>query len=363
VQCTLTSPDLSRLLRTIVTSRRVRETFSVGNFRAISGERLAQICDLTVTYSPRNQPTVRALERASLDIHFGEIIGMLGESGCGKSTLASALLRLLPSYAQYEGGTIRFLGRDLLSMSEPELRKLRGAEIVSIPQEPALALNPVMRVGTQISEVLRAHTDLTRTQRRDRVPELLREVGFNNPGEIGSAYPHQLSGGQRQRITIAQAIACRPALIVADEPTSKLDRPLQDEIVQLLSNIRRRHGIAFLFITHDPSLLFGFADRLVVMYAGRMVEEGNTRDVIQNPLHPYTQALLGLANSRPLATDGGQRVKLRTINGEPPDGTGVSFGCGFEPRCGDRIQVCACNFPEVSMPAPGHHVSCFKYVN
>lgn len=335
----------------------------MGNFNAMSGESLAQIRDLSVTYSPEGQPTVRALEHASFDIHFTEIIGVLGESGCGKSTLASGLLRLLPEYAQYESGTITFLGRDLLRVGESELRKLRGAEIVLIPQEPALALNPVMRVGLQISEVLRAHTGPTRIQQRNRLEELLCEVGFDNPGEIGSAYPHQLSGGQRQRITIAQAIACSPALIVADEPTSKLDRPLQHEILQLLSDIRRRHGIAFLFITHDPTLLFGFADRLMVMYAGRIVEEGNTDDLIQNPLHPYTQALLGLADSPALASVRGSRIPLATIHGEPPDRTSVSSGCGFEPRCGARMQVCNCRFPEESMPGPRHRVSCFKYVD
>jgi len=329
----------------------------------MTGENLVQIRDLSVTYSPVGQPTVKALECASLDIRFGEIIGVLGESGCGKSTLASALLRLLPEYAHYESGTVGFLGRDLLGVGEPELRKLRGKEIVLIPQDPALALNPVMRVGAQISEVLKAHTALTRAQRIGRVQELLREVGFDDPEEVGSAYSHQLSGGQRQRITIAQAIACRPALIVADESTSKLDRPLQDEILQLLSNIRRRHGIALLFITHDPSLLFSFADRLMVMYAGRIVEQGNTRDVMQKPLHPYTQALLGLADGPALASARGSRLALATISGEPPDRTSVTSGCGFEPRCGDRMQVCKCNFPKQLMTGPGHYVSCFKYVN
>jgi oligopeptide/dipeptide ABC transporter ATP-binding protein len=333
----------------------------VGNFTHISGETLAQISDLTITYSPEGQRPVRALQGVSLDIQRGEVIGVLGESGSGKSTLASALLRLLPSYAQYNSGGVCFRGRDLLGLRESEMRRIRGADIVLIPQEPALALNPVMRVGTQISEVLRAHSKLTRAQRADRVQELLLEVGFANPAEIGSAYPHQLSGGQRQRITIAQAIACRPALIIADEPTSKLDGPLQHEIVDLISDIRKRHGIAFLFISHDPSLFRGFADRLVVMYAGRIIEEGSAKDVFEKPLHPYTRALLALANTRILVSGVASRVPLPAIEGEAPELEIFHIGCHYEPRCADRMHLCAGHDPSRLMPEPAHSVACFKY--
>jgi len=332
----------------------------VGSFRNISGESLAQIRDLRVTYSPEGQQPVGALQGVSLDIRFGEVIGILGESGCGKSTLALALIRLLPRAARYEGGDIRFLGRDLLRLPDSELRQLRGTEIVLIPQDPAMTLNPVMRAGTQISEVLRAHTDLGRAQRTNRTYELLREVGFENPAEIASAYPHQLSGGQRQRIAIAQAIACRPALVIADEATSKLDARLQAEIISLMREIRRRHGIAFLVISHDPSLFSGFADRVVVMYAGRIVEEGTFESVSRKPLHPYTRALLALAENSPPC---GARVRFPMIPGELPDLTRVAVGCRFEPRCAERMEHCAVGDPRELMPDPRHYVSCFKYDN
>jgi oligopeptide/dipeptide ABC transporter ATP-binding protein len=333
----------------------------VGKSTFTSEESLAQVCDLTVTYCPEGQPPVPALDSVNLDIRSGEVIGILGESGSGKSTLALALLRLLPGHAQYNRGTVRFLGHDLSSLSESELGKLRGAEIALVPQDPSLTLNPVMRVGTQISEVLRAHAELTRSQRSDRVAELLQEVGFENPAQIGSAYPHQLSGGQRQRVAIAQAIACRPALVIADEPTSKLDASLQADIVGLMADIRERHGVAFIVISHDPALFWDFADRIAVMYAGQIVEQGTTENIYQRPLHPYTQALVALARSCSGSFSGQSRRQLPMIVGEPADLTCGIFGCRFEPRCPERMQICACRDPEELTPTPSHHVSCFKY--
>jgi peptide/nickel transport system ATP-binding protein len=341
----------------------VGKTWPVGNATAISGERLVQICDLTVSYCPEAQLPVRALEGANLDIRAGEVTGILGESGSGKSTLALALMRVLPEHARYDRGTTRFLGRDLLSLPERELRKFRGAKIALIPQDPALTLNPVIRVGTQISEVLRAHTQLTRSEQATRVKDLLSEVGFDDPLDIGSAYPHQLSGGQRQRVAIAQAIACRPALVIADEPTSKLDASLQAEIVGLMAAIRRKRGTAFLVISHDPSLFCGFADRLVVMYAGRIVEEGGIEDVFARPLHPYTAALVALAKSCSVSAETQSRLRLPVIAGDPPDLTCDSNGCRFEPRCPERMQICESQDPEELMPIPSHRVSCFKYGN
>ncbi len=252
---------------------------------------LVQICNLTCRYLPEKGRPVLALENIGLSIAPGEVVGILGESGSGKSTLGAALMRLLPATAECHG-SIRFGGRDLMTMDESELRLVRGKSISQIPQDPATSLNPVIRVGTQISEVLRAHLRLTRSERKDWVQELLREVGFDDPERIGASYPHQLSGGQRQRVVLAHAIACSPALVIADEPTSKLDSPLQVQILSLMSEISRRQRTALLWITHDPATLVGFADRLVIMHEGRIVEQGLTNDVLHQPSHPYTQKLV-----------------------------------------------------------------------
>ena len=316
---------------------------------------------LSVTYEPEGDQPVRALDQASLEIRPAELVGILGESGSGKSTLAATFVRLLPANARYEHGSIRFHGRNLLTLPEGELRRIRGAEIALIPQDPALALNPVITVGDQIAEVLRAHVHMPATERRGRVEELLAEVGFDEPQWIYPAYPHQLSGGQRQRVVIAQAMACRPALVIADEPTSKLDASLQAEILALMREISRRHHTAFVLISHNPAVLAGFVDRIVVMYAGRIVEEGRTGDIFRRPLHPYTQALLRLtARYLPTASP---RIRFKAIEGEPPDLTSLGVGCPFAAGCPERMQVCSERDVYETTPDPLHRVSCFKYGN
>jgi peptide/nickel transport system ATP-binding protein len=325
------------------------------------GENLVQVSDLAVTYISERTAPVHALDGVSFEVRAGEAIGILGESGSGKSTLGLALLRLLPDYARYERGTIHFDGQDLLALPESGLGKIRGARIAHIPQDPALALNPVMRVGVQIAEVLRAHAELTKASRRGRVEELLREVGFDDPAQIGSAYPHQLSGGQRQRVVIAQAIACRPSLVIADEPTSKLDAALQAEVIALLAQIRRRHQMAFLMISHDPAVLADFSDRIFVMYAGQIVEKGNVADIFRDPLHPYTQGLVGLSKEWANRFDASGRRLLPTLSGDPPDLSCASTACRFEPCCRERMEICANSVPADLLPRPSHHVSCFKY--
>ena len=318
------------------------------------------IIDLTITYSPPGSRSVRALHHASLKIHPGEVIGVLGESGSGKSTLASAILQLLPPDAHNESGSVMFRGSNLLTMTEMELSKVRGKAISLVSQDPALSLNPVIRVGDQIAEVVRAHIAMSGMERRQHVEELLQAVGFDRPRQIYCAYPHQLSGGQRQRVAIAQAIACHPVIVIADEPTSKLDAVLQVEIIALLCEIRKQYGTAFLVISHDPKIFPGFADRIVVMYAGRIIEEGNTEDIFRKPLHPYTQALVGL--SEPYIVNArGSRARLPVIDGEAPDLTHIGIGCRFEPRCPERMQMCANCDPRELTPEPHRRVSCFKY--
>ena len=327
----------------------------------LSSEPLAVVQDLSVTYRGERDRPVRALEAARLEIGPGDRIGVLGESGSGKSTLAAALLRLLPPDARYEAGSLRFRGRDLLTIPESDLRRIRGAEVSLIPQDPALALNPVISAGDQIAEVVRAHVRVSRSDRRARVEELLREVGFDQPQAIYGAYPHQLSGGQRQRIVIAQAMACRPALVIADEPTSKLDASLQTEILSLLRQLSERHQTAFVLISHDPTVLAGFADRIVVMYAGRTVEEGSTEDIFRRPLHPYTQALVRL--SVRYLPNAGAGTRFSTIDGQSPDLSRSVVGCPFAARCPEKMQVCVEHNPQETTPQPSHRVSCFKYEN
>ncbi len=323
-------------------------------------EYFAQVRELAVTYSSEDGEPIRALDGISIDIRAGEVVGILGESGSGKSTLASALLRLLAPNARCEGGTILIDGRDLLKVPERELRLIRGRVISLIPQDPALALNPVMTAGSQVGEVLRAHLLLNARRRRTKVMELLREVGFDRPEEIYSAYPHQLSGGERQRIAIAQAVACRPALLIADEPTSKLDATLQTEIVALMSQIRRQHGTAILAISHDPALFAGFADRIAVMYAGRIVEVGSSTEIFGGPLHPYTQALVRIAMSS-VVPGTTARARLPAIEGESFDPACIPVGCRFAARCSERMDVCSLRYPGEFLPERSRPVNCFKY--
>jgi oligopeptide/dipeptide ABC transporter ATP-binding protein len=328
-----------------------------------SREKLAQIRDLAITYAREGEQPIHALDAVSLDIEPAEVVGVLGESGSGKSTLGLALLRLLPAYARYDNGSILFRGQDLLQLSEPDLHKLRGQEISLIPQDPALSLNPVIKVGKQIAEVIRAHSTITPKARKYRAIEFLAEVGFDVPHEIYHAYPHQLSGGQGQRIAIAQAVACRPALVVADEPTSKLDASLQADIISLLSKIQARHRMAFLVITHDPTILPGFADRVVVMYAGRIVEEAPANDTFRRPLHPYTHALVRLSERFVASNRENVGPLLPGIEGASPDLTHMARGCRFEPRCAERMEVCISREPHETKPESSRRVSCFKYGN
>jgi oligopeptide/dipeptide ABC transporter ATP-binding protein len=321
---------------------------------------ILEVRELTVRYLPSGHEAVTPVNCVHLRVQSGELLGMMGESGSGKSTLAATILKMLPPRAEC-AGSVLFQGSDLLAVPESEMHEIRGARIAMIPQDPATSLNPALNIGTHISEVLRAHVPLSKTQRRARVLELLREVGFDNPERIGFAYSHELSGGQRQRAVIAQAIACRPALLIADEPTSKLDSPLQAEILLLLTSIARRHGTALILITHDPGILIGIADRIAVMYAGSIVEEGSAEEVVRNPLHPYTQALLRLFKSG-LHHDG-KIKKFPMIPGEAPDLLRVGLGCRFEPRCSERMPVCSAQDPAESNISHSHRVSCFKHVN
>ena len=245
---------------------------------------------LTVNYASATKP---ALCEIDFEMGPGEVVGILGESGCGKSTLALSILGLLPATARVEG-SIRFHDQDLVCLSESRLQTIRGAQISLIHQEPGLSLSPVIRVGEQISEVLRAHRAVKRTLREQECKSMLCEVQLGDIDRIYNAYPHQLSGGELHRVAIAQSLICRPELVICDEPTSSLDVTIQAEILNLLRELKRKFGMAMIFITHNPALLAGFADRVLVIYEGRIVEEGRVSQVFRRPLHSYTNELLRL---------------------------------------------------------------------
>ena len=255
---------------------------------------LLDLQDLRVIYHIHGERASAALNGVSFRLCEGEVAGVVGESGSGKTTLALAIAGLLPPNAALAGGSIVFQGREMARLSERELQKIRGAQIALVLQEPAAALNPVLRIGDHISEVLRAHERGDRRSRREAVHALLREVRLPDPERICDAYPHQLSGGERQRAAIAQALACRPALLIADEPTTALDATTQAQILELFRELRSRYGMAILMITHDPSALAGFADRMIVLHEGRIVEDSSFDKVCRHPRHPYTRSLLSL---------------------------------------------------------------------
>lgn len=272
-------------------------------------EPLVKVRDLAVEYFGRNGSRERALEGVSFDIDRGEAVGLLGESGCGKTTLALSLMRLLPNRARIARGSIRIRGQEILCVDRRYMRKMRGAEVSMIFQEPETALNPVMRVGEQVAEVLRAHTRWNHRARRKEAESILDQVRISRAG-VYSAYPHELSGGERQRVVIAQALVCKPAFLIADEPTSALDNTIQAEVVSVLKQVRERLQTALLFITHNP-LLLESADRVLIMHAGRVIEQGRVGQILREPRHSYTQRLLRSIPRLP-----GKRVHSRETAGE-----------------------------------------------
>jgi peptide/nickel transport system ATP-binding protein len=326
-------------------------------------EPLLQVRDLSVRFRSGRGQELRVIDAVSFDIAPGQGVGLLGESGCGKTTIALSLLRLLPSTGRVVSGTIRFLGLDILAMSEQQVQKIRGAQASMIFQEPGMALNPVMRVGDQIAEVIRAHRNWSRRRCREEAESVLEQVRLTDGSRIYSSYPHQLSGGQRQRVIIAQALCCKPFLLIADEPTSALDSTTQTEILALLRELKERFGLAVLFITHDPATLAGLADRVLVMYAGRLVEEGSLLQICRTPLHPYT---LGLLRSIPPSlkdNPAAHKRHLPVISGSPADFVDLVSGCSFEVRCPDRMAGCSQRLPELTQKEDDRWVRCFKYEN
>ena len=310
---------------------------------------LLDVSDLSISFGHS-----AAVKNISFQIHPGETLGLVGESGSGKSATSLALLRLLPPAAQVTG-SIRFDGKDLLTLSEEDMRRHRGRDITMIFQEPMTALNPVMPVGAQIAEAVQAHhPELSRKAIKSKVLEAMHEVALPDPERRLRDYPHQFSGGQRQRILIAMAIVNRPRLLIADEPTTALDVTVQAQILSLLKDLRRTHNLSMLFISHDLAVVSQVADRVAVMYAGSMVELGTKREIFDSPAHPYTRGLLHAVPD--LKTD--RARPLETIEGTVPPLHAMPPGCAFEPRCGFRIPDCTRALPPLVEVAKEHWARC-----
>jgi oligopeptide/dipeptide ABC transporter ATP-binding protein len=304
---------------------------------------------------PAPQGRVAAVREVSFEIARGEVLGLVGESGSGKSVTALAIMGLLPDSARVAGG-IRLEGRELRALPPAEMRQLRGSRLAMIFQEPMTALNPVMRIGDQIAEAIAAHSErrLPGGELRRRAIAALHEVAIPEPERRWRDYPHQLSGGQRQRVMIAMAIVNRPALLIADEPSTALDVTIQAQILELLDELRQRLGLAMLFIAHDLAVVSQVAHRVAVMYGGSIVESAPVRELFLRPAHPYTRGLLDSVPT--LASD--RRQPLRTIEGAAASASTVPAGCVFEPRCEFRIAPCASAFPPLLEVSPGHWARC-----
>jgi len=321
-------------------------------------EPLLEVADLRTWFFTRDG-IVRAVDGVSFHVTPGETLAIVGESGCGKSVTALSVLRLIPSPpGRIVSGSIRFAGRDLLGLSEAEMRQVRGNEISMIFQEPMTSLNPVLTIGRQIAETLSLHQGLSRNVALARAVDMLRLVHIPEPERRATEYAHQLSGGMRQRVMIAMALACNPKLLIADEPTTALDVTIQAQILDLMRELKQKIDAAIVLITHDLGVVAEMAQRVVVMYAGRKAEEASVGPLFRRPLHPYTK---GLLNSVPRlgATLAGERAPLAEIPGTVPSLREMIPGCPFEARCTFATDLCRRELPQFEEKEPGHFAACF----
>jgi peptide/nickel transport system ATP-binding protein/oligopeptide transport system ATP-binding protein len=320
---------------------------------------LLEITDLTTAFRT-GSGQVTAVEDISLTLDKGEILGIVGESGSGKSVTALAVMGLLPKpAARILGGSIMFEGRDLLALSDRSMQRLRGPGIAMVFQEPMTSLNPVFTIGEQIMETIRAHESLSQRDAFARAVEMLEKVGIPSAPARMSDYPHQLSGGQRQRVMLAIALVCRPRLLIADEPTTALDVTIQAQILDLLIELRQRLSMALVLVTHDMGVVARMADRITVMYAGRVCETADAATLFRAPQHPYTRALLESMPRLDHSYAQGKR-RLPSISGRPPDLLHSPLGCRFYARCPEAEPDCARILPRAHAVAPGHMVSCLR---
>ncbi|WP_159585603.1 ABC transporter ATP-binding protein [Chelativorans xinjiangense] len=326
---------------------------------ARTAEPLLEISGLK-TYFKTDDGTVRAVDGVDLAIGRGEVLGVVGESGCGKSVTAHTVLKLIQMPpGKINDGRILWQGRDLVPLDLEEMRKIRSKEIAIIFQEPMTSLNPVYTVGEQIAEVVREHEHASRREALDRAVEMLRLVQIPTPERRVHDYPHQFSGGMRQRVMIAMALSCNPKLLIADEPTTALDVTIQAQILDLLGEMKERFGMAIMLITHDMGVVAETAQRVVVMYAGRVVEEASVEELFDRPLHPYTQGLIRSIPRVDRAAD--QRARLEAISGTVPSLLDPPPGCRFAARCKFATAACTQAAPDLREVEPGHKVACILY--
>ena len=319
--------------------------------------RLLEVTELS-THFRTQDGVVKAVDGASYTVDEGEIVGIVGESGCGKSVSALSVMRLVADPpGRIVGGSVMFEGRDLLKLPEFEMRKVRGNKIAMVFQEPMSSLNPVLSIGRQITETLELHMSLSPGAARDRARDLLGMVGIPDPDRMLRDYPHHLSGGMRQRVMIAMAISCNPRLIIADEPTTALDVTIQAQILELLRSICRNLNTALVIITHNLGVVARYASRVLVMYAGRIIEEGDAREIYQHPRHPYT---LGLLRSVP-RLDSIEGSRLEPIEGVPPDLARLPDGCRFAPRCRYAVDKCRAEIPPLLNVDGIHSSACWRW--
>jgi oligopeptide/dipeptide ABC transporter ATP-binding protein len=299
---------------------------------------------------------VRAVDGVSFSVEPGKLLGVVGESGSGKSASMLSIMRLLPESARTVSGEIIFEDQDLLKLSEPEMRHVRGARIAMIFQEPMTSLNPVFTIGSQIGEAVRLHQQTNRAETRNRTIEALRMVGIADPEHRIDDYPHQLSGGMRQRVMIAMALSCNPRLLIADEPTTALDVTIQAQILDLIRELQVRLGLAVILVTHDLGIVSEYADDVTILYAARVMEQAPTAELFRNPLNPYT---CGLLESIP-GIDGNRHRRLQAIPGSIPSALNPPSGCRFHPRCARAVPKCSEAEPPLENKGPSHYVACIR---